>query len=177
MRKSHIWLIVASVLLLTLSVGVTIAYLVSSSNTVKNTFTYGAVSITLAETTGGEYKTTPGVAVAKDPAVTVIAGSEACWLFVRVEKTGTFDAFCTYEIGDGWTALAGHNGVYYRLVARSSENAVFQVLKNDCILIKDTLTEEQLNAVTENPTLQITAYAAQSDGLDTAHNAWQILNP
>jgi hypothetical protein len=160
-----------------LSVEVTVAYLVSSSNTVENTFTVGAVSITLKETTGTEYKMIPGATVAKDPAVTVLANSEACWLFVKLEKTGAFDTFCTYAIGDGWTELAGHHGVYYRQVEHSSENQVFPVLKNDSILIRDTLTEELLNTVTENPTLKLTAYAVQSDGMETAHIAWQILNP
>jgi hypothetical protein len=53
---------------------------------------------------------------------------------------------------------------------------VFQVLKNDKIFIKATLTEEQLNAVTDHPDLIFTAYAAQSDGLATAAAAWQALN-
>ena len=175
MRKSHIWLIIMAVLLAVVGVGVTVALLVASSKPVVNTFTIGGVKITLTETTT-EYKLTPGATVAKDPTVTVLANSEKSWLFVKVEKEQDFDAYCTYELQDGWTALEGHSGIYYQLVEKSSENQAFPVLKNNCVLVKDTLTEEQLNAITANPTLTVTAYAIQDDGLGTATAAWQALN-
>lgn len=175
MRKSHIWLIIAAVLLVTVSIGVTVAVLVASSKPVINTFTVGGVSITLTETTT-EYKMAPGVTVAKDPTVTVLANSEKSWLFVKVEKENDFDTFCTYEIQDGWTALEGQEGVFYQMVEQSSADQVFPVLKNNCVHIKDTLTEEQLNAITVNPTLTVTAYAAQTDGLATPAAAWRALN-
>lgn len=175
MRKSHIWLIIAAVLLVTVSIGVTVAVLVASSKPVINTFTVGGVNITLTETTT-EYKMAPGVTVAKDPTVTVLANSEESWLFVKVEKENDFDTFCTYEIQDGWTALEGQEGVFYQMVEQSSANQVFLVLKNNCVHIKDTLTEEQLNAITVNPTLTVTAYAAQTDGLATPAAAWRALN-
>lgn len=177
MRKSHISLIIAAALVMLLGVGVTVAYLVTSSNVVKNTFTVGFVDITLTETTGKEYKIIPGATVAKDPTITVVENSEECWLFVSVEKTDPFDTFCNYEMSDGWTALAGHSGIYYRKVGRALQNMSFQVLKDNCVLIYDTVTEELLNTVTNNPILKFTAYAAQSDGFETAHEAWQILNP
>ena len=175
MRKSHIWLIIATVLVVMVSVGVTVALLIASSKPVINTFTIGGVSITLTETTT-EYKMAPGVTVAKDPTVTVLANSEKSWLFVKVEKENDFDTFCTYEIQDGWTALEGQEGVFYQKVRNSASNQVFPVLKNNCVLVKDTLTEEQLNAITANPTLVVTAYAIQDDGLGTAAAAWQALN-
>ena len=176
MRKSLIGLIIALALLLAVSVGVTVALLVASSKPVVNTFTVGGVDITLTETTT-EYKMTPGVTIAKDPTVTVLGNSENCWLFVKVEKENDFDTFCTYEIQDGWTALEGQAGVFYLMVEKSSANQSFPVLKNNSVLIKDTLTEEQLNGVTVNPTLTVTAYAAQIDGLATPAAAWQALNP
>ena len=77
---------------------------------------------------------------------------------------------------EAWTALDGQTGVYYRLVENSTADQVFPVLKNDQIFVKDSLTEEQLDAVTENPKLVFTAYAAQSDGLASAQAAWQILS-
>ena len=176
MRKSLIGLIIALALLLAVSVGVTVALLVASSKPVVNTFTVGGVDITLTETTT-EYKMTPGVTVAKDPTVTVLGNSENCWLFVKVEKENDFDTFCTYEIQDGWTALEGQAGVFYLMVEKSSANQSFPVLKNNSVLIKDTLTEEQLNGVTVNPTLTVTAYATQIEGLATPAVAWQALNP
>ena len=177
MRKSLFWLIMLSAFLLTVGVGATVAYLVSSSNAVENTFTVGHVVVRLTETTGEEYKLLPGATVSKDPRVTVVAGSETCFLFVKVEKSAAFDTFCTYAIADGWTALAGHGGVYYRTVESPAENAVFPVLKNDCITVHDTVAEELLGSMAENPTLTFTAYAVQNDGFDTAHNAWQVFEP
>ena len=176
MRKSLVWLIIALALLLAISVGVTVALLVASSKPVVNTFTVGGVDITLAESTGTEYKMTPGVALPKDPTVTVLGGSETSWLFVKLEKANDFDTFCTYEIQDGWTALAEQEGVYYRMVESTSSNQVFPVLKENVVLVKDTVTEEQLDGIVENPTLTVIAYAVQNDGFATAQDAWRVLN-
>lgn len=176
MRKSHIWLIIATVLVVVVSVGVTVALLVASSNPVINTFTVGGVDITLNETTGEQYIMTPGVAVAKDPVITVLANSERSWLFVKLEKKNDFDNYCTYELREGWSALPGQPGVFCRMVEKTSTDQVFEVLKDNCIFIKNTLTEEQLNAVTQLPTLTFTAYAVQSDGFATPEDAWRAVN-
>jgi len=176
MRKSYIGLIVAAVLLITISAGVTVALLVSSSNTVVNTFTIGGVEISLKETTGDKYIMTPGVEVPKDPTITVLANSEDCWLFVKLEKENDFDTFCTYEIADGWKAFDGDATVFYRLVRKSHTDQAFMVLKNNRISVKDSLTEEQLDLVKDNPKLNFIAYAVQSDGVTTIEEAWQALN-
>lgn len=176
MRKSYVWLVIAAILLFTISAGVTVALLVSSSNTVVNTFTIGGVSISLGETTGDKYIMTPGVDVPKDPTVTVIANSESSWLFVKIEKENDFDLFCDYEIADGWSLLDGYDDVFYRMVDKSVSDQIFSILKSNCIHIKDTLTEERLNAVANNPTLKFTAYAAQKDGVASVEDAWKALN-
>lgn len=177
MKKRIWWLVLAAALVLAISVGTTVAYLVASSGTVRNTFTVGSVSIALTETTGEAYKLTPGLAVAKDPTVTVLAGSEGCWLFVKVEKSGPFDTFCSYAMADGWSALPGHSGLYYRQVERATQSMAFPVLKNNAVQVSAAVTEEMLGALQQPPTLKFTAYAVQSDGLDTAHEAWQALSP
>ena len=76
----------ALVLVIGCAVGGTVAWLVSSTDPVVNTFTYGDINITLGETTGNDYKIIPGVNIDKNPKVTVKGGSEACWLFVKVEE-------------------------------------------------------------------------------------------
>lgn len=97
-------LMLALVLVLGCAVGGTVAWLVAKTDPVVNTFTYGDINITLTETTGEDYKIIPGVDIGKDPKVTVKAGSEACWLFVKVEEEGTFVANkVTYSVDDGWT--------------------------------------------------------------------------
>jgi len=176
MNKKHLALIIAAALLLVMGISSTVAYLISRSDALENTFTVGDVSITLNETTGSTYTMAPGVTLYKDPIVTVKALSESCWLFVKVEKTANFDRFCTYEIQEGWISLSENEGIYYQKIERSTVDKSFSILRNNRVTVKDTLTEEELNAVTDNPTLKFTAYAVQSEGIATAHEAWQILN-
>ena len=175
MRKHFIWLIIAAILLVTVSAGTTVALLTSSSNPVINTFTIGGVDITLTESTGQQYVMIPGVAIAKDPTVTVLANSETSWLFIKMEKTNDFDTFCTYAIQDGWLALEGQTDVYYQMVGKSPADQAFPVLKDNSVFVNDALTEEQLNAIVDRPSLSVTAYAVQSDGIATAADAWQAL--
>lgn len=175
MKKRNISLLVAAVILLTVAVGVTLAILVSSPQTVVNTFTVGEVNITLRETTGTEYKLAPGVVISKDPTVTVLANSEDCWLFVKIEKSANFEQFCEFEVVGTWTALSGNDGVYYRQYEKSATDTAYDILQNNCVKVKEELTEEQLNAITANPTLSFTAYAIQRESATTAAEAWNIL--
>lgn len=174
MKKRIIWLL-AAVLVLSVGVGATIAYLVASSGPVQNTFTVGAVSITLTETTGTEYKLLPGATLMKDPAVTVKGESDDCWVFVKITPTGNFDQYCTYALRAEWTPLPGEAGVYYLAADGSAVDRVYRILHNDRVTVRETLTEEDLKAVTVTPTLDFTAYAVQRTGVDTPQAAWQIL--
>ena len=171
--------LLALVLVIGCVAGGTVAWLVAKTDTVTNTFTYGNINITLAETTGTNYKIIPGTDIKKDPKVTVTAGSEACWLFVKVEETGTFVADkVTYAIANGWTALPGAEGVYYREVAAVTEDTAFSVLEGDKITVLDTLTKDDIKDIAaSHPTLTFTAYAVQKAGIDTAADAWAKVTP
>lgn len=165
--------VLALVLVLGCALGGTVAWLVAKSDPVVNTFTYGDINIDLEETTGSSYKIIPGVDIAKDPKVTVEADSEACWLFVKVEETGTFvDGKVTYSIADGWTALTGQPGVYYREVGAVTADTDFYVLKDNVVKVSDTLTKEDIKDITARATLTFTAYAVQKDGIADAATAW-----
>lgn len=166
--------ILALVLALGCAAGGTFAWLVTKTDPVVNTFTYGDINITLTETTGDNYKIIPGVAISKDPKVTVRADSEACWLFVKVEKTGAFVDAVTYEMADGWTLVTGETNVYYREVPATTVDTDFAVLKNNEVLVSDTLTKDQIPTITDanKPKLTITAYAIQKDGINDAATAW-----
>lgn len=165
--------VLALVLVLGCALGGTVAWLVAKSDPVVNTFTYGDININLEETTGSSYKIIPGVDIAKDPKVTVEADSEACWLFVKVEETGTFvDGKVTYSVADGWTALTGQPGVYYREVGAVTADTDFYVLKDNVVKVSDTLTKEDIKDITTRPTLTFTAYAVQKDGIADAATAW-----
>ena len=185
-------LVLALALIVGVAGGATFAWLTAKSDTVTNTFTYGDINITLEEKTGDFYKIIPGVDIGKDPKVTVKAGSEACWLFVKVEEEN-WPEFAdgegenavrkvNYDIADGWTKGDGTNipaNVYYREVAANAANAAdqeFPVLKGNKITVSDTLTKIDISGIlTTKPKLSITAYAIQKDGMGTAAKAWAAI--
>ena len=84
----------------------------------------------------------PGNTITKDPTVTVEAGSEDCWLFVKVVESDNLDTFIDYKIAEGWTALDGHAGVYYREVATTESDKVFKVLAGDEVTVNNTVKKD-----------------------------------
>ena len=160
-----------------MAAGATLAWLTAKTSSVTNTFTYGDINIELKETTGESYKMVPGNKIAKDPKVTVKANSEACWLFVKVEKSDNFDKFMTYGIASGWTALDGVDGVYYREVTSSTTDTEYYVLSGNLVTVKDSVTKEDFAGLKGTmPTLTFTAYACQKDNVTTATQAWNLIN-
>lgn len=182
-------LVLALALIVGVAGGATFAWLTAKTDPVVNTFTYGDINITLAESTGSDYKIIPGVDIEKDPLVTVKAGSEACWLFVKVDEEN-WPEFAdgegenavrkvNYDIADGWAKGDGTKipaNVYYREVAANDANQEFPVLKDNKITVSDTLTKIEINEkLTETPKLSITAYAIQKDGMTDAAEAWAAI--
>ena len=186
--------LLALVLVIGCVAGGTVAWLVSAPAPVTNTFTYGDININLTETkpAGRSAKIIPGVNIEKDPKVTVEANSEACWLFVKVETTGTFVAGkVTYSVRtgtDGWTQLMVDgkpvDGVYYREVnaADAKKGADYYVLTgseqypNGVVTVSENLTKGELPNPKE-ATLKFTAYAVQKDNVASAEAAWAIAKP
>lgn len=176
-------MLLAVTLLIGCAIGGTVAWLTDKTGPVVNTFTYGDINITLAETTGSSYKIIPGVDIAKDPKVTVEANSEDCWLFVKVEESGTFVSNkVTYSIADGWTKGDGTKipaNVYYREVNAVTTDTSFYILagdttyRNGVVKVSENLTKTEVNSITTQPTLTFTAYAVQKDGIDTVEAAWE----
>ena len=142
------------------------------------------------ETTKGDndFKMIPGWTIPKDPWVTVKANSEDCYVFLKVEEKGgnvtvdgvthNFDSFIHYDIDpNNWTQLTdGDNdevaGVYYCVAQDITNDRNIKVLgytdnqgtfHNNQVYVKETVTKEMMNAVTEatKPTLTFTAYASQ----------------
>lgn len=202
---------VALILVIVLAVGSlvggTVAWLITKTDPVVNTFTYGDINITLEETDvdsdgntlKNEYQMVPGNDISKDPVVTVLKGSEACWLFVKLEKNGgatvngtayDFDDFLTYEMADGWTQLVDANGdpvegVFYKevdAIPETGADAEYHVLKDDKVQVKGEVTKEMLNALDEvqgsetYPTLTVTAFAVQKANIDTVQEAWALID-
>ena len=163
MKKKTLALFLALALVLVGIIGGTMAWLTAQTPEIVNTFTDSDIDITLAETTGKDYKMVPGYTISKDPKVTVEEGSEKCYLFVKLEESTNFDDFLTYEMADGWTELTGVDNVYYRTVDASTADQEFAVLKDNQVAVKGTVTKEMMNGLAEAnyPTLTVTAYASQ----------------
>ena len=165
------------------AVGGTAAWLAAKSEPIASTFTFGDINITLTETNHqeGPTKIIPGVDIPKVLKVTVQADSVDCWLFVKVEQTGTFVADkVTYSIDDGWTKGDGSpipEDVYYREVNAATTDSVFSVLAGDKITVSETLTKEEIQNIADEPTLTFTAYAVQREGINTAADAWSVVTP
>ena len=168
-------------------------------------FRSGNVDIKLKETnTAGEevnaqnFKFVPGKAIAKDPKVTVVADSEACYVFVKVEESinfkqgvttsNTFTSYFTYQIAEGWEPLTGVSGVYYKTVEPSEDDQVWYVLKggnaeenkNGVVSVAATVTKDMIDLLDmsqgKEPKLTFTAYAIQKEGTGTVAEAWAKLN-
>lgn len=197
--KRTLALILATLLSLGGATAGTLAWLIDQSPEVKNTFTYGDVNIGLEETptddgdddpTTNTYEMMPGKPIVKDPKVTVKAGTEDCWVFVKMTKSANFDDFLTYEMAQDaegnpiWTALENTEGVFYCTVDKTDVDVVLQVLKDDQVLVQPTVTKEMLNALDDDgaanyPTLNLQAYAVQRDAtlaeIATPADAWATM--
>lgn len=187
MKKKKIITIVAVAVILLGVIGGTLAWLTANTDTLVNVFTSSNIQIDLDETEE-VYQMVPGYTIHKDPVASVKAGSQECWLFVKLEKSENFDSYMTYDIADGWTQLTeDKNGdpitdlIYYRKVLtaeiESEDGANYHVLKDDQVYVLDTVTMDMMKAAeTTQPTLSITAYASQlytDNGTEfTAAEAW-----
>ena len=171
--KKSIALVLALVLVVGGVVGGTIAWLTDKTEEIKNTFTVGNIDIELAETTTN-YKMIPGETIAKDPVVTVVGGSEDCWLFVEITESDNLDDFITYAPAAGWTVL--EENVIYREVAAAEADQEFAVLEGNEVTVNGDVTKDMMDAIEDGtatePTLTFKAYAIQKAGFDTAADAW-----
>lgn len=192
MSMKVVTLVLTAVLLFGCAVGGTLAWLQDTTDPVVNTFTEGKVDIDLYETpvNGGTnkantYKMVPGDVLSKDPTIEVLAVSEACWLFVKVEEINDVDTFLDYDIAEGWTLVPGETNVYYRAVADTDDVQKFYVLAGDnnnpngIVTVNSDVEMADMDGLTEanRPQLQFTAYAIQKANIATVAEAWAALNP
>ena len=172
-------LVLCAILLVVASVMGTLAYLQDDTQTITNTFTVGKVAITLQEytlnadgsantttTTSGitNIKLIPGRTVHKNPFITVEQGSEACYLFAKVEN-GLGDNV-TIHMVDGWTRIGTSNYWMYEEVVTDAMNPISIF---DYFICSTAIQNE---TVLSNNTIAITAYAVQAEGFDSAADAW-----
>lgn len=184
--KKALAMLLSLVLVIGCVAGGTLAWLTATSNEVNNVFTTSDIGVTLEESDDLNLKMVPGWTITKDPKATVTAGSEDCYLFVKVEKSANFDDFMTYAIAEGWTALS--DGVYYMIFdSKDADNenemgTAYSVLKDDQVKVLDEVKKEDMNALTEDtqPNLSFIAYAVQlyrENGTQfTAAEAWDMVD-
>ena len=189
-------LAVCAVLLVVTTVFATVAFLTSTA-TVTNTFTFGKVAITLDETDvdvagapiagaarviENEYHLLPGHEYTKDPTIHVAAGSENCWLFVKLDNglkeiidSANAKTVEAQMAENGWTLLEGSANVYwYGNVAAATNNIpVFGSFK-----IKGEITNDVIGGYGDAK-IVVVAYAVQADGFtskatpaENAKDAW-----
>lgn len=186
--KKILALALATVMLVSATVAVTVAYL-TSQDTVTNTFTVGKVKITLDEadvddsdkdqnTTerdkANEYKVFPGGTYDKDPIVHVDDSSEDCYVFVKVVNSlGVYEA-AVENLGNiekqmsdnGWTEVTGKDGVWLyngefaedKVVSKGEDLPVFTKFA-----IANNIENDNDLA---SKSIVVTAYAIQADGFD-----------
>lgn len=194
MTKKTLVAISAVVLVFFCTVGATLAWLVDSTDEVKNTFTTAGIEIELIETqnpdgtevangvTDWTAQMIPGYTYSKNPKVTVKANSVDCYLFVKFEETNNPSTYLTYTstltAADGWTQGDGTDipaNVWYRKVTASDTTRSWELLSGNTISVKDTVTKDNMQTAA-SATLTYTAYASQlykSAGTEfSAEEAW-----
>lgn len=168
----------------------TVAWLVSESKSSVSTFTLGDINIKLTgESESQPLKIIPGVGIRRSLKVTVDPNSEACWLFVKVEETNwpdlketdgtTRKVSYSANVQNGWIALEGNPGVYYREVSAEDAQRGDAYDVNCNVTVSQMLTKEEVNSIAAaetQPQLSFTAYAVQRDGIDDAATAWAAAN-
>lgn len=169
--------VLSVILVMCLTVAGTLAYLQVKTEPVVNTFSPSNIGLTLVETTN-TYKMVPGVDIAKDPKVTVLANSEACWVFVKVEATTNVAEFLVYDIDTRWTQVSGAENVYYcqHAATGESDGTPISVLANDKVTVQHNVTKGMMDDLDKEgatlPKLTFTAYAIQQAGFTTPEAAW-----
>lgn len=194
-KRKALLLSVCAMLLVAASVMGTMAYLTAKTSAVQNTFTVGSVNITLDEadvdnsTSGASrdqanaYNLLPGSTYEKDPTIHVAAGSEDCWVFVKVENglaafeagTGTIAAQIT---ANGWTQLTDESGnaipgVYYRQHTKTAT-------ATDYVVFEELTIADNANTVAgwdsiSGEMITVTGYAVQDANVETALAAWNLV--
>ena len=193
MKKKIIITITMLALIICLTIGGTLAWLMDTTDPVQNTFTSGDVDITLVETPNTDTdndgiadswsaQMIPGNTYAKNPKVTVTDSTDVdCWLFVRFEENRNAGTYLTYTstltTENGWTQGNGNDiplNVWYREVSKDANTKSWELLVDNTVTVKDSVTKENM-AQAQEAELVFTAYAAQKDNRNV-EEAWALFN-
>lgn len=179
-KKALLIAVVAIALAVVTAASVTVAWLTSKSEVVENTFTVGKIEIHLAETTGTTgYKVVPGGRDDKDPTVTVVAGSEMCYVYVLVENNlvigSTVVGTPNIDTNNWKEVKTDGNKTLYRYVSEVDASSAAKTLPvfTEVTYDGDAITSENITSL-DGKKIIVSAFAHQSINLtniDTANNA------
>lgn len=174
--------LLAAVLLVGCTIGGTLAWLSASTDEVENTFTVGEIKITLTETFNTKSsdslssndkwvgKIVPGGKEAKDPTITVQAGSEKCYVYALVENNMKIDndIVVVPNIDTAkWIVVATNgNKTLYRyatIVDASSDDVPCEVF-TEVSYDGEKITETNIATLAQY-TITVDAFAHQSDNI------------
>lgn len=195
LARKFLLILSSALLLVSLTVGATVAYL-TDTDSVVNTFTVGKVGLSMDEAdvneygdliytdeaktilaervTANEYKLIPGHTYVKDPTIYIDSTSEDGWLFVKIDNQIADIEDQSWTIAaqmaqKGFKPIAEGSNVYawdYVATKANTSIVVFEKFKIDGNVKNAALAEYQGKSVS------VTAYMVQKDGFDNAKAAW-----
>ena len=196
-KNKALLLTLCAVLLVAASVMGTMAYL-TSRDAVVNTFSVGSISMSLDEqdvdnSTAGEndrdkanaYHLLPGHTYVKDPIIHIDAASEDAWIFVKVEngisayEAATADGYTSIAdqiTANGWTALDGVTGVYYKEYTKGQNDKDLEVFAEFKVATNADEVDGWANITADTHKINVTGYAVQMDGFENnPAGAWDVV--
>lgn len=140
-------------------------------------FIAGDIELTTIDS-NTEFIIIPGKIITKDTKVTVKSKSEACYIFVKIEKSDAFDNYIEYELTSEWTQLNEDTNIYYSELPKIDEDRDIYIFNNNQISVKEDVTKEEYEQFDQNNlTLNFTAYAVQkTSGITSANDAWNFID-
>ena len=181
-KKKLIPLLSAVALVAVIGVGSTLAYF-TDNDSANNVVTMGHVNIELDEpefSAENENNTitnvVPNQTITKDPTITVVAGSESCYLRAKIEVTKlsddqVADLLDNTNIGEDW--ILAEDGYYYY------QNAVSKADQDQTVELFDTVVipAEWGNEVADMTfEINVTAEAIQADNFTPETDEAGVIN-
>ena len=163
MKKKSLLLVAGIVLMLTIAIGGTIAYIVANTEPVVNTFTPGEVPITIEESFNGTTKSNVTVANTGNVPAYIRAKIIVTWKDKDGNVSGTPVKSSDYSmsIGSGWTEES--DGFYYYKDKVGAQESTTNLIES-CTRIGNPPEDYDLS-------VEIIAESIQAEGMDGVSNA------
>lgn len=169
MKKKSLLLVAGIVLMLTIAIGGTIAYLVTNTDSITNTFEPGRVPITIEESFNGETKSDVYVTNTGNVPAYIRAKIIVTWKNARGEVSGTPVKSSDYSItwGKGWT-YNSTDGFYYYNDKVGAPGSTKNLI--------ESCTRSVTPPVGYDLSVEIIAESIQADGMGGVNNAQEAFN-